>query len=193
MFTTSYYLFRFDFGRAQKMRGDINMLYEIGWNAHDLTSLIIVFCFMPLLFIFCLVQFKCKTNSDVNKASSLRNMSGSKSQTKFVISIVLILLMLLALSPSLPLIKKYNIIKNYKNGQYSVLNNAAIYFIGNSMTLENESEQVVIYRDQADEKLYDLLKANTYENGRYTIFLLPASPDVWYMRDTVILRIDLQQ
>lgn len=175
------------------MRGDVTMLYEINWNAHDLTSLIIVFCFLPLIFFFWLVQLKYKTNSDVNKASSLRNMSGSKSQTKFVISIVLILLMLLALSPSLPLIKKYNIIKNYKNGQYSVLNNAAIYFTGNSMTLENESERVVIYRDQTDEELYDLLKANTYENERYTVILLPVSSDMWYMQDTEILRIDVQQ
>ena len=175
------------------MRGDVTMLYEINWNTHDLTSLIIVFCFLPLIFFFWLVQLKYKTNSDVNKAASLRNMSGSKSQTKFVISIVLILLMLLALSPSLPLIKKYNIIKNYKNGQYLILNDAAIYFSSNSMTLENESESVVIYDDEVDESLYSFLKYNTDKNERYTVFLSPSSPDVWYMRDTEILRIDLQQ
>lgn len=84
------------------------MIYEIGWSTQDLVSAIIILCFLPLLFCFFLVQLKYKTHNDSKETSPVRNLSGSKSQTKFVMSIVLIILMLFSLSPVPPMIKKYN-------------------------------------------------------------------------------------
>lgn len=175
------------------MNGDIAMIYEIGWNTQDLVSLIIIFCFLPLLFCFCFVQLKYKTNNDDKEKSPIKTLSGSKSQTKFVMSIVLIILMLFALSPSIPLIKKYKIIDDYKNGQYLVLNNAVIHYSDYHIIFENESEDILIYTDEIDKLLLDCLKHNTDDSKKYTVLISPTSPDVWYMRSPVILCIEVQQ
>lgn len=169
------------------------MIYEIGWSTQDLVSAIIILCFLPLLFCFFLVQLKYKTHNDAKETSPVRNLSGSKSQTKFVMSIVLIILMLFSLSPAPPMIKKYKIIEDYNNGRYTVLNNAVIDLSDYRISFENESDHFSFYLEDVDKELINSLKYNLDERKKYTVFTSLTSQDIWYMHDPIILRIDVQQ
>lgn len=169
------------------------MIYEISWNTHDLISLIIVLCFLPLLLCFWLVQLKYKTNNDDKEKAPLKLICGSKSQTKFVMSIFLIILMLFAVSPSIPLIQKYKIMGDYKNGQFQVIDNAEIsisypYFI----YIENDSKHISIDLTANDQYTAEILDHLLKDSEKYRVYYSASSKDVWYMSEPVILRIEGQ-
>lgn len=85
------------------------MIYEIGWLSYDIRSILTILCFIPLLIVFIIFQKKYNTSKEdidsgialpkADDRTTINNLQGSKSHTKFMISLLLIVLMLISLSP----------------------------------------------------------------------------------------------
>lgn len=170
----------------------MNMLYEIGWSTYDLRHIIILLFFIPLLIIFIIFQKKYNTaTEDIDSVkipkTSLVMYRASKSNFKFMLSLLLIFLMLVSLSTILTLNIKLRAINCYRNGNYEIFTGKAIIYDSKLCYLKNETDIFGLERITGEVK--DILDKDINEEDTYTIY---------YTKETkknmpeIILRIDKQ-
>lgn len=162
------------------------MLYEIGWSTYDIRYIIIMLCFIPLLIAFILFQKKYDTSINENDNGDRASLKGSKWHTKFMISLLLIVLMLTSLSPAIDIYKKNDAINCYKNGEYDTFTGMAynVNKESNPIRFENEKTWISFY-DNGMGAVKQILKNEIEEGKIYTVYYTGKNHD-----SNTILRID---
>lgn len=165
------------------------MIYEIGWTRYDMTDFIIAACFIPVLIGFIIFIKKYKTEKGNFEKDGMISIGGSKNHTKFIVSVISIIFMLVSLSSMVKLFIKYKIINDYKNGEYEIFTGTATYLVDSYITLINEDERISFSNDNNtyNKDLEHILDKNIKAGKEYTIYF---TCDYSYDFDYIILRID---
>lgn len=170
------------------------MIYEIGWSSYDIRYILIILCFIPLLIVFILFQKRYNTtNDDVDKGILINNSRGSKSHTKFIISLLLIFLMLASLSPIMTLYVKNRNINLYKNGVYDTLTGIAQNVNEEFRPISIKNENTSMSLSSNGNGILEHILKNEIEEGKvYTVYYTykTKSENGIYYDSNTILRID---
>lgn len=167
------------------------MIYEIGWSSYDIIYIIIMLCFIPLLITFILFQKRYDTSTDTDEKHVPYAGRGSKSHTKFMITLLFIFLMLASLSPIMDLYKKSDAINCYKNGEYETFTGTAAHLTYGHITLIDEPDRISFETNNKNKEIKSILQNDIKDGETYTIYFTYTISEFW---DTLspenILRID---
>ncbi|MBQ8301566.1 MAG: hypothetical protein IJX57_06350 [Clostridia bacterium] len=154
------------------------MIYEIGWSSYDIIYVVALLCFIPLLILFVLLQKRYNIKNEgeeipyEHEKARVVNVTGSKSTTKFMISALLVVFMIVSLSSIVTLINKHNAITKYKNGEYDVFTGVvditSLRGQYSSIGFRGETTSIRVY--ESGREVVDFVEKNMKSGEKYTIY-----------------------
>lgn len=174
------------------------MIYEIGWSLNDIRHILIILCFIPLLVLFILLQKRYNTSDDdmdTGISISYNKERGSKSHTKFMLSVLLVVCMIFSLSPIMTLYLKNKFINCYRNGEYETFTGIAAHYTPDTISFINtETDNSIGFDFNNSRDAKNILVKEVKDNEKYTVYFTYSVVEEagWHIPET-ILRIDRVQ